>query len=244
MMRLFVDLPIQTGIELQLDSFSSNYLARVLRLKLNDELFLFNGRSPLGEYHAKINQISKKNVSVEVLSFQPKDIESPIIINLLQGISRGDRMDYTIQKAVELGVNTIYPLFLERTNVKLSDKKRQENKLTHWQGICHSAMQQSGRTALVAMATPDNLSSINTIAADMNLVPDPLAEKSLSDIDFTTKPKTINVLIGPEGGIANNELDYAKSANYIPVKLGPRILRTETAGLAIISYLQAILGDY
>jgi 16S rRNA (uracil1498-N3)-methyltransferase len=243
-MRLFVELPIQIGKEIQLDSFSSNYLARVLRLKLNDQLFLFNGMSPLGEYLAKINQISKKNVSVQIISFQPKDIESPLHINLLQGISRGDRMDYTIQKAVELGVSAIYPLFLERTNVKLSDKKRLDNKLTHWQGICHSAMQQSGRTARVAMVTPDNLSSINHISADIKLVPDPIAEMSLSDLDLTDKPQRVNILIGPEGGISDKELDYVKGFDYMPIKLGPRILRTETAGLAMISYLQAILGDY
>lgn len=243
-MRLFVDLPIQTGKELQLDSFASNYLARVLRLKLNDEFCLFNGKSPLGEYLAKISQITKNQVSVQIISFQPKDIESPIQINLLQGISRGDRMDYTIQKAVELGVYAIYPLFLERTNVKLSDKKRQQNKLTHWQGICHSAMQQSGRTALVPVSEPDDLASINNISANLKLVPDPLAEISLSDLEFSDKPQRINILIGPEGGITDNERDYANNLGYIPIKLGPRILRTETAGLAMMSYLQAILGDY
>jgi len=116
--------------------------------------------------------------------------------------------------------------------------------LSHWQGICHSAMQQSGRTAIVPMAAPDNLSSIANIQADLNLVPDPKAEISLSDLDLSSQLQHINILIGPEGGITNNEIDYCKNLGYIPIKLGPRILRTETAGLAIISYLQATLGDY
>ena len=243
-MRLFVDQSIQEGNELLLDSFASNYVARVLRLKINDSIHLFNGKQPLGEYLAKISQISKNQVAIQVQSFQAKDIESPIHINLLQGISRGDRMDYTIQKAVELGVNHIYPLFLERTNVKLGDQKRIDKKLSHWQGISHNAMQQSGRTSLIPIAAPDNLASIANIKADLKLVPDPKAENSLSQLVLTDKLQQINVLIGPEGGLADKELDYAKTLDYIPVRLGPRILRTETAGLAIISYLQAVLGDY
>jgi 16S rRNA (uracil1498-N3)-methyltransferase len=243
-MRLFVDQAIQIDDELFLDSFASNYIARVLRLKINDLLYLFNGSQPLGEYLAKIIQIDKKQVAVHIESFQAKDIESPVHINLLQGISRGDRMDYTIQKAVELGVNHIYPLFLERTNVKLGDQKRIDKKLSHWQGISHSAMQQSARTALIPIAPPDNLASIANIKADLKLVPDPKAEISLSQLVLTDKLLHINVLIGPEGGITDNERDYAKTLEYIPVRLGPRILRTETAGLAIISYLQTVLGDY
>ncbi len=243
-MRLFVDYPILPGNELKLDSFASNYISRVLRLKINDHLYLFNGMHPLGEYVAKISQISKKQVIVEIKSFLKKDIESCIHINLLQGISRGDRMDYTIQKAIELGVNNIYPLFLDRTNVKLGDEKRCAKKLAHWQAICHSALQQSGRTALVAVAFPDKLSSIENINAELNLVADPAAEISLSKLVLTDMAKQINILIGPEGGITDNELDYVKNQGYIPISLGPRILRTETAGLAIISYLQARLGDY
>lgn len=243
-MRLFVDQVLHIGEKIALDSVNSNYVARVLRLKINNPLILFNGNYPLGEYLAKISKISKSQVVVKIESFQAKDIESPIHINLLQGISRGDRMDYTIQKAVELGVNTIYPLLLDRTNVKLGDQKRTDKKLSHWQGIAHSAMQQSGRTALVSIASPGNLSTINNMTADLKLVPDPEADISISQLTLTNKPQSINILIGPEGGITNNERNYAKNLAYIPIRLGPRILRTETAGLAIISYLQTRWGDY
>jgi 16S rRNA (uracil1498-N3)-methyltransferase len=251
-MRLFIDQTLSIGNSLELDSLSSNYIARVLRLTINDTITCFNGQKPLGEYLAKIVNISKKRVSIQALEFIEKNIESPININLLQGIARGDRMDFTIQKSVELGIHAIYPLILERTNVKLGDHKRQDKKLSHWQAIAHSAMQQSGRTALVKVNNPMTLAAIDAIDADLKLLPDPTANLSLSElIEHTnllsqplSKPQNINLLIGPEGGVTDKERDYAKGIGYLPIRLGPRILRTETAGLAIISFLQGSWGDF
>ncbi|MFK5986281.1 MAG: 16S rRNA (uracil(1498)-N(3))-methyltransferase [Pseudomonadota bacterium] len=245
-MRLFVEQALQPGEALTLDSFAANYISRVLRLKINDSICLFNGILPLGEYTASISSISKKQLIVQIQSFQQKNLESPLFINLLQGVSRGDRMDYTIQKAVELGVNAFYPLFLDRSNVKLNQQSRLDKKLAHWQGICNSALQQSGRTAKVAVHQPDNIASIQNITADISLLADPLAKTSLSELVLTNKnkPQRINILIGPEGGITESERAYTQSQGFTAVRLGPRILRTETAGLAIISYLQAAWGDF
>ncbi len=247
-MRLFIDQTLQLNKEITLDPFSSNYISRVLRLKIGNNLCLFNGQEPLGEYTGEISQLNKKQVQVKIKSFQEKNIESPLKISLLQGISRGDRMDYTIQKAIELGVNHIYPLFLERTNVKLTNPQRVDKKLSHWQGICQSALQQSGRTANVSIKKPEKLTIINEIKTELNLLADPQAKLKLSELVLTNKnnpsPTHINILIGPEGGLTDRERDYAISQNFTPISIGPRVLRTETAGLAIVSFLQTTYGDF
>lgn len=248
-MRLFIDQNLRIGEELAFDGDVFNYIARVLRLKVDDTIVLFNGQKPLGEYLAKIIQLTKKQLIVQLLEFESKDTESPIHIKLLQGISRGDRMDYTIQKSIELGVNEIYPLLLARSNSKLGDKKRRDKKLAHWQGVSNSAIQQSGRVTAVIINEPDNISAIETIGLQLNdlqlkLLPDPTANFSLSDLKDQSTPSSISILIGPEGGITDDERAYAKTQGYLPIRLGPRILRTETAGLAIISYIQGLWGDF
>jgi len=241
--RVFITDSLTINQKLELNSNASNYLAKVLRLKLGAELVLFNGQEPLGEYYAHICSISNRRVVVEVKRFDVVDNESPIEINLLQGISKGDRMDYTIQKSVELGVNAIYPVWMERTNVKLSDEKRLQKKHNHWQGVANSALEQSGRVAQVAIHQPFKFNQIESLQADLKLILDPYSNQSLASLSKQT-PKQINILIGPEGGLSEQEVKQAQSIGYQGIQLGPRILRTETASLAIISNFQYLWGDF
>lgn len=244
-MRVYINQAFQLHREYYLNSDIGNYALQVLRLKNGDRFTIFNGAEPLGEFEAEILNLNKKNLHVRINSFTRVNHESPLKISLLQGISRGDRMDYTIQKAVELGISEIIPLILERTQVKFNDQKRTVNKIKHWQGICNHALQQSGRTRHICIGQPEPISSIASFNADLKLLPDPAAVMNLSSLQHQiTQPASIALLIGPEGGFSDNERKYAVQQNFIPVRLGPRILRTETAGLAIISYLQTLWGDY
>lgn len=241
--RVFIEDSLQPHQQLCLNANASHYLSKVLRLKIGTEIILFNGQEPLGEYQAVITQLTNRSVSVEVTAFKAVKNESPISINLLQGISKGDRMDYTIQKSVEMGVAQIYPIWMERTNVKLSDAKRLEKKLNHWQGVCQSALEQSGRVNQVKVNSPLNFAQIETLSSELNLILDPYSQRGLKDFSHL-QPQTINILIGPEGGLSPAEIDLAKQWGYEGIQLGPRILRTETAGLAIMSNLQFIWGDF
>jgi len=241
--RVFIEEDIQLNSSFCLNTNASNYLARVLRLKPGAEVILFNGQEPLGQYHAQITASSNRNVEVKAIRFETIENESPIQINLLQGISKGDRMDYTIQKSVELGVNAIYPIWMERTNVKLSDEKRLQKKLTHWQGVSNSALEQSGRVRQVEIHFPLKFNQIEPLNSECNIILDPYAQVSLQSLS-DTKPNKINILIGPEGGLSDAEVEQAKAIGYTGIQLGPRILRTETASLAIISNLQYIWGDF
>ena len=237
--RLFIDTPLKTGAQVSLDADLLNYVSRVLRLKVGTELTIFNGEG--GEYSATITELHKKAGTIKVGTFSDTDLESPLNITLAQGISRGERMDYTLQKAVELGVTHIVPLFTERCVVNLKGE-RLESRLHHWQGIVRSACEQCGRNTLPDVQSALSLNEwLKTGDAEHRLMLHAQSDKTFKNFGY--QQGKISLLIGPEGGLADDERVKALSYGYQGVRMGPRILRTETAGLAALASLQSLYGD-
>jgi 16S rRNA (uracil1498-N3)-methyltransferase len=240
MTRIFQSVPLKTQTLLTLDEAASHHLARVLRAKVGESITLFNGEG--GEYQTTIHEITKKNIQVKIHSFIPDERESSLELYLAQGISRGEKMDYTIQKAVELGVKKIFPLLTERCNVKL-DEDRREKRLQHWRSIIIGACEQSGRNRLPELFPAQTFQEfILKTSADWKFVLAPLAAQKLSSLAI---PKTSSVVlcIGPEGGLSDSEIKQAEQQQFIPLNLGPRILRTETAAVAALATLQFHCGE-
>ncbi len=238
--RIYQAMSLSSPAVIELDQKASHHVARVLRLQVNEPLIIFNGQG--GEYRGTIVEINKKHVTVKLETYDARNAESPLKIYLAQGISRGEKMDYTIQKAVELGVTQIFPLFTERCNVKL-DQERSEKRLHHWQSIVISACEQSGRNCVPEVAAPQTLDTwLAAKQGDHCFVLSPNAEHSLKKQTITA-PASIVLLIGPEGGLSQREIAQAIEKGYLPLNLGPRILRTETAALAAITAIQCMAGD-
>ncbi len=242
--RFFIDAPLSEGQHLILPPKLINYIVNVLRLKTGDTVVLFNGRqnNQSGEFTATLNEVSKRHAVAYIESFSEKNTEPLIKIHLFQGISRSERMDFTIQKAIELGANEITPVLTQRSNSGKFNAKLQEKKMQHWQGIANSACEQSGRTVLIKVNEPIQVQQMNQFDADIKLLLAPEAQSRLAEYS-DLPPKNINLFIGPEGGLTHEEIDWACGNGYQKLKLGPRILRTETAGLAILSILQYLWGD-
>lgn len=237
--RLYIDSPLKTGADVQLDAEQLNYVSRVLRLKAGYELTVFNGKG--GEFSATVKELHKKAGVLAIGEFHDINKESPLDITLVQGISRGERMDYTLQKAVELGVTRIAPVFTERTVVNL-EGERLNSRLHHWQGVIRSACEQSGRNTPPALLNAVTLDDwLNTDQAEYKMMLHAGSGKSLKDIDY--KQGSISLLVGPEGGLAEHECDKALAQGFTGIRMGPRILRTETAGLAALASLQVLYGD-
>lgn len=240
-MRIFQSVPLQENTVIQLDEAATHHVARVMRAKVGDTLFLFNGTG--GEYESEISKIDKKTVTVKIKTFIDRDVESPLELYLAQGISRGEKMDYTIQKAVELGVKKIIPLFTERCNVKLDDD-RKEKRIQHWRSIVVGACEQSGRNKVPEILPPQSLTAwMKNTEADLKFVLAPQATRKLSEINFEKNSRVV-LLIGPEGGLSDEEIHCATQNGFLSLSLGPRILRTETAAVAAISVLQCVAGDF
>ncbi len=239
--RIFVPTKLQINQKIELDPTASHHLLQVLRLQPQNQLLVFNNAG--GEFKARLIAINKHQAVVILEEFITDDKESPLSIHLGQGISRGEKMDFTIQKAVELGANIITPLFTTYCNVKL-DAERLGKRIHHWQGVAISATEQSGRCYVPQIMPAQNLLKWASIPVleELRLVFAPNAKNKLSDLK--EKPKKITILVGPEGGLSEEEISSAKQNNFLPVTLGPRILRTETAALAAISILQSMWGDY
>jgi len=237
--RIFIATQLTSNQEIVLDADASNYVLHVLRLKIGDPILIFNNSG--GEFHSFLVAINKKLAVVAIGEFVESSTESPLQIHLGQGVSRGEKMDFTIQKAVELGVSTITPLFTEHCNVKLKDK-RLENRMRHWQEVAVSAAGQSGRCYVPKVLSAQSVASWIADASDLCLVLDPSASGGLSDIKEA--PNSVTILVGPEGGLSDKEMDMAKKGNFVPIRLGPRVLRTETAALTMIAILQARWGDF
>jgi len=238
--RIFQAVDLVSGSVIELDQSASHHLVTVLRAKVNDVVTLFNGRG--GEYRGVIAKINKKQVVVQLNEFVDREAESPLELYLAQGISRGEKMDYTIQKAVELGVKKIIPLFTERCNVKL-DEERRTKRHQHWQSIIISACEQSGRNRIPELLFPTSLeNSLNAVQADWRFVLSPMASSQLKE-SSVKKDQRVILLIGPEGGLSDAEINLACQQGYLPLNLGPRILRTETAAVAAITALQCCFGD-
>jgi len=237
--RIYHSGELTIGQSVELDSDAANHVGRVLRLSIDAEIILFNGLG--GEYSAILIESGKKKVIAQVNTFADKCIESPLNIHLGQGISRGDKMELTIQKAVELGVTEITPLFTERCGVKLSGE-RLEKKLNQWKKIVISACEQCARNTIPVIHSPRSLeawASEQTDELKLNLHP-----RASYSINSLPEPvHGIRLVIGPEGGLSDTEIEFASEQGFDEVLIGPRVLRTETAGLTVISALQTRFGD-
>ncbi|GGI78258.1 16S rRNA (uracil(1498)-N(3))-methyltransferase [Shewanella gelidii] len=237
--RVFQDAPIHVGSDFQLDDEGAGHIGRVLRMGAGEQISLFNNDGY--DYLCEISHANKKNVTVKVLSNIENSCESPLNIHLGQVISRGDRMDFTIQKSVELGVNTITPLFSERCGVKLTGE-RLAKKIQQWQKIAISACEQSGRSIVPqirpAMSVQDWCAETTT-ALKLNL--HPRAQFGINGLNIETT--RIRLLIGPEGGLSEQEIKMTETLSFTEIQLGPRVLRTETAALTTLSALQMKFGD-
>ncbi len=235
--RLYVPESLSSGEELALPVEAANHL-KVLRLRPGAPLTLFNGEG--GEYEAELLALERREVRVRVGEHRAHEVESPLEITLLQGISKGERMDFTIQKAVELGVTRILPVFTERSVVQLRDD-RLEKRHRHWIGVIESACEQCGRNRLPELLEARPLADAwPAVGEGLHLVLAPEASTGLRDLSLSRR---ISLLIGPEGGLSAVEVDQALSQGFTGLRLGPRILRTETAGLAALAALQVAAGD-
>lgn len=237
--RLYVAAPLHIGGRLELDDDAAHYVRSVLRLKQDQNIVLFNGQG--GEYQCRFREVSRKTVRVEIEHFVDRDVESPLAVTLGLGISRGDRMDWAVQKAVELGVSCLTPLVTERCVIKFNDDKKQQ-RLQHWQHIAQHAAEQSGRTYCPLPSEIANLSDWVGRQQGLRVFLDPYAQQSLADL----KPEDsrVTLLSGPEGGFSEQERQIAKAAGFVPVRMGARILRTETAVLAALTAVQTLWGDF
>lgn len=235
--RVFVAAKLEPEQEIVLDDKISRHLLRVLRLTVGTELLIFNSGK---EFCAVISAIKNSYATVKIGSSVQNNNESALQIYLAQGIARSSKMDLIIQKAVELGVTKITALFTEHCNVKLSGE-RLTKKLQHWQAVAISATEQSRRCLVPKVYSASIFEWLPTVSG-LRLVLDPGAGGTLSTL---TKPTNyVTLLVGPEGGLSSKEIIWAKNHNFLPVRLGPRVLRTETAALAAISALQTQWGDY
>jgi len=238
--RIYCEGPLAEAAELPLPLAGAYHVSRVLRLRAGAPLRIFDGSG--SEFHAEIQRIEGENVTVRVGAQSAGSAESPLRITLVQGISRSERMDWTLQKATELGVSAIAPVLTSRSVVRLDDKQA-EKKQGHWRGIVIGACEQCGRSRIPAVATPTPLRSYfsNVRKDGMRLVLSPVAPGSLAGI--SSLPSKVDLLIGPEGGLDDDELTAAQKAGFMPVRLGPRVLRTETAAVVALTVLQALWGD-
>ncbi len=238
--RIFQQSQFALNETVPLSDDAFGHVVRVLRLKEGDTITVFNGEEAF-QYTATLCNVSKKSADVKVTSQEENNSESPLNIHLGQGISRGDRMDFTLQKSVELGVNTITPLFTERCGVKLN-AERLEKKRQQWQKIVISACEQSGRASVPVVAEPMLLADWlkqETSALKINL--HPKAQHSIMSLPMENT--RVRLLIGPEGGLSDEEITQANDSDFHDVLLGPRVLRTETAALTAITALQCRFGD-
>ncbi|MDJ0940110.1 MAG: 16S rRNA (uracil(1498)-N(3))-methyltransferase [Woeseiaceae bacterium] len=239
--RLFVSGGLGNDRELVLTDDAARYLGRTLRLRPGDRIAVFNGDD--GEWAATITAIRRNDVTLSVDHALDTATESPLKLHLVQGISRGERMDFVVQKATELGVKRITPVLTDHGMVKLDDARAAKRR-DHWQRVAISACEQSGRIRppLVDAALPLNHFLGGDGARDSTeLILTPGARQTLAGVD--APPEKLCLLIGPEGGFSDREYDDAELAGFSAVSLGPRILRTETAAVAAITLAQARWGD-
>lgn len=244
--RVHVDLSLAAGRELDLPEGPAGHLGRVLRLGVGDACVLFNGDGH--DYDARIVAAGKRDMRVAIDVARPVANESPLSITLLQGIARGEKMDLILQKATELGVAAVVPVFADRTEVRL-DGERLDKRMAHWRSVVVSACEQSGRARIPdlhpARALRDAAADLPADAHRLTL--DPEGEHRFAtlalprDADAST---TVVIAIGPEGGWSGKDRMILADAGFQGLRLGPRVLRTETAGLAAIAALQAGFGDW
>ena len=239
MTRIFQPYAINQNSLITLDDNAFNHLIRVLRMKTGESITLFDGSNQITP--AVIHEVNKKTVIVKTENSVLDNRESPLNIHLGQVISRGDKMEFTIQKSVELGVNTITPLLSERCGVKL-DQERLEKKVQQWQKIVISACEQCGRNIIPSINPVMKLETwCANLTDSLKLNLHPKAEQGINQLPNDNK--NISLLIGPEGGLSNEEISMTHQYQFTDILLGPRVLRTETAALTAITALQVRLGD-
>lgn len=237
--RIYQSINLSPGQSVQLDKAASNHLIRVLRVKPQQEFTLFNGEG--GEYSATL-EITGKTATAHITDFSDPASESPLFIHLFQGVSKGDRMDFVIQKSVELGVNKITPVFTSRTVVSLK-QERLNKKIQHWQSIAYSACEQSGRNIVPVISPAANFTdALGLSTSELKLILDPQDNNRISTL--ADGISSVDLFIGPEGGLTETEISEAKKNSYKGIGLGPRVLRTETAALAAITSVQMLWGDF
>jgi 16S rRNA (uracil1498-N3)-methyltransferase len=238
--RIYLPAALTPGAEVALDARAAGHAVRVLRLRAGDALVLFNGDG--NDYAAELVEVRKDQARCHILSAHERPTESPLMIELAQGVSRGERMDYTIQKAVELGVQRIVPLDTERSQVKLSGE-REQKRLQHWGGIVMHACEQSGRSRVPELQPVQRLDQWLSTQAQVThkLFLDPEGDVHVADLNGPVG--SVSLLVGPEGGLSPAERELAIARGFLRLRLGPRILRTETAALTALAALQAVWGD-
>ncbi|KIU54567.1 MULTISPECIES: 16S rRNA (uracil(1498)-N(3))-methyltransferase [Pseudomonas] len=235
--RFFIDAPLSLG-EHDLPEAQAHYIGRVLRMAPGDAVQLFDGSGQ--EYLGELLEVGKKSVRVTLAQALPGQAESPLHVHLGQGLSRGERMDWAIQKATELGASVITPIVSERCEVRLKDE-RADKRLAHWRQVAISACEQCGRSTVPTIHSPVLLADwLKARDEALKLVLHPVAEPLTSH----ARPASLAFLIGPEGGLSEVEVEQAKAAGFHAARLGPRVLRTETAPVVALAVAQQLWGDF
>ena len=238
--RVHVDAALSAGVTIALPEAAATHLVRVLRLQPGDACVLFNGDG--NDYDARISSVGKRSVAAGIVGARAVDNESPLRITLVQGIARGEKMDWILQKATELGIHGIVPVGSERSEVKL-DVERAGKRLAHWRSVVVAACEQCGRARVPEVAAAQSLqAALPDLPAAPRFLLDPEATQSIAG---TPQPLEGCVLaVGPEGGWSPRDREVLHQAGFSGLRLGPRILRTETAGIAAIAALQSRFGDF
>ena len=242
--RFYCPGPLVSSGVIDLPANAARHANRVLRLRVGDELVLFDGAG--GEYVARIERIERDRVTADVIAWRDVDCESPLAITLVQALQAGEKMDLTVQKAVELGVAKIVPVSSRRGVVKL-DGERAARRVVHWQAVAASACEQCGRNQLPTVGDIVPLGrwlAQTPVSNALRLMLVPTATQTLAEIRAPVAGESVELLIGAEGGLAPDEIEAAAAAGYVGVRLGPRILRTETAGMAALAVIQCLWGDF
>tara|TARA_B100000029_G_scaffold359337_1_gene352183 strand:+ start:275 stop:1003 length:729 start_codon:yes stop_codon:yes gene_type:complete len=237
--RLYYKSTLNIDSIIELDSDATHYLVSVLRMKQGEELILFNGND--GDVLGELSTCSKRQVTIHLKELISEPVNSGIYIHLALSLSKGDRMDYAIQKSTEVGVSEITPLYTEFSAVKFKEEKRLQNRIRHWQRIAISACEQCGAQTPPSINNPITLTNfVEKDSETTKIVLDANGEANFQDLEITTP---ISLLIGPEGGLSDNELEQVQQQGFTRISLGPRILRTETAPVAAIAILQNLYGN-
>lgn len=238
--RFYCRAALAPGAHVELPEPVARHAVRVLRLAPGASLTLFDGRG--GEYPAQIERIERERVHAVLGAWHDVERESPLRVTLVQALQAGEKMDFTVQKAVELGVRHIVPVESRRSVMRLAGE-RAAKRVAHWQGVVAAACEQSGRNQVPLVAPLEKLENwLARPAGDsLRLMLAPDAEQALTEIAPASE---VQLLIGAEGGLDPQEVIAAKQAGFLPVRMGPRVLRTETAGLAALAVLQALWGDF
>ncbi|MBK7423245.1 MAG: 16S rRNA (uracil(1498)-N(3))-methyltransferase [Propionivibrio sp.] len=242
--RFYCPMPLSVGLRFDLAPEVAKHACRVLRLRTGDDLLLFNGHG--GEYSARIAELDRERVSVDVLGWSDTECEAPINVKLVQALQAGEKMDMTVQKAVELGVASIVPVISRRSVVRLNGE-RATRRVEHWRGVASAACEQCGRNRVpevVALEALDQWLAKSVGKGVLRLMLAPGSAQTLDSIAPPAPGGQVELLIGAEGVLAAEEMERAAMAGFISVRLGPRILRTETAGLATLAAIQCLWGDF